>query len=185
MVAQEIEETCLRYLTDLAPCRSEKWTVTTPRLFHYEPETHNQILEFQPAAMSLKDYALKHYAAPTPPSSQQQCTELGEDLGGWLTGFHEWANHKDQAGMRDLVSQNKQLQFIKHMINYAGLVALTDRFPATLGESKALFEEIRDTTAKETADESSLSVIHGDFWTGKYAISPLPCKMSACLLGRY
>jgi hypothetical protein len=154
-------------LADLPPCHNGNWTVKTPKLFHFDPEANNQIQELVPNALSLKNYALKHYAAPTPAALEEQCVALGQALGGWLKAFHAWSNHPDRFEVRELVSKNKQLQDIKHMINYRALLSVVDKFPAVLGSSKELFEEIRDETAKEIADDGPLSVIHGDFWTGK------------------
>jgi len=154
-------------LEELPPSQSGNWVVKTPRLLHFDPVANNQIQELVPAALSLKNYAFKHYAAPTPVGLEQQCIALGQALGRWLKTFHAWANHPDRPKVRELVSQNKQLQHVKHMINYSALLGVVTRFPSILGPSKDILEEIRDNTAKEVADDGPLSVIHGDFWTGK------------------
>lgn len=56
---------------------------------------------------------------------------------------------------------------IKKVINYDQLLGRLNMFPAILQEHKDTLQQIVALATAELGDESKLSVIHGDFWTGK------------------
>ena len=124
-------------------------------------------MEYVQNGTNLKAYALKFYAPPSDETLKAQCLDLGRGLGGWLRSFHSWANLPEQAGFREIVSGNKELQTIRHAANYGAIVGLVDRFPSILSGSRELFAQVRDATAKELLDDTKLQPIHGDYWTGK------------------
>jgi len=156
----------LEHLGALPPSQSGDWTVRTPKAVHFDPVLYNQVQEYKPAAMSLKDYALKHFGSPSP-ALETSCVGLGVALGKWLRTFHDWVNDEKQNSLRQLAEKNKELQGIKHYINYGGLSERIESFPSILEESRALLEEVGQVTGQEIADSSKLSIVHGDFWTGK------------------
>ncbi|KAF7548830.1 hypothetical protein G7046_g8543 [Stylonectria norvegica] len=173
-----IEQQCLVYLAALPPTTSSTFTISTPRMLLFNPATNTQVQEYLPHAVNLKEYALAHYATPAAAASvKPQCVKLGRSLGHWLRSFHDWSERPDQARLREILARNKDMQGLKHMINYRQLVQLTGAHPDILGdEVKPVLQEIAEMAAGELADEAALHVIHGDFWTGNVLIpdEPIP-----------
>ncbi|KAH7313300.1 kinase-like domain-containing protein [Stachybotrys elegans] len=161
-----IEEECLRLLAGLPACVTSGCTVSTPKLYSYDPQTHTQVQEYLPNAANLKQYSLDRYKAPTPSSLEPQCLQLGQCLGQWLQSFHEWSRQPDHASFRQAVSRNKDLQLLKHMINYQTLPQKAEQHPQIMGDVKDILLQISEATTAELQDETKLEVIHGDFWTG-------------------
>ena len=121
--------------------------------------------------MNLKLYSLHHYASPTPESLRSQCVSIGYGLGQWLRSFHNWGEQPEQARFRSEIKQNKEMQDLKHMINYEWLIRNVEKHSRLLEAARPVFEQVRDMAKAELADEESLQIIHGDFWTGKYVFS--------------
>jgi hypothetical protein len=115
--------------------------------------------------MDLKTYALKNYPSPTPEALKSQCLELGQALGRWLREFHDWA--AQQPKLAEEVAKNKEMQKLKHSINFEWLLWRIPQFPSILTEAKDVFEEVKKMAARELQDETTHQVIHGDFWSGK------------------
>lgn len=63
---------------------------------------------------------------------------------------------------------NEAMRDLKYAINYTNLVATVENFPSILGSSKEAFEAVAKRT-REELDEMKGALIHGDFWSGKYA----------------
>lgn len=85
----------------------------------------------------------------------------------WLFRFHDWSCQPANSGLRDIFAKNKVMQGLKWLVNYDWLMKAVDRYPDQLQNQRDLFEEIADMAKDELKDEEALSVIHGDFWTGK------------------
>jgi hypothetical protein len=125
------------------------------------------VQEYLPHALSLKDYALKHFSASSrDPSRKPVCAELGRSLGAWLRSFHEWAALPAQSGLRAAARANEGMARLKHLVNYPALGETVANFPSVLGDAKETFDEISKATADEL-QRPDLQLIHGDFWTGK------------------
>ncbi|KAL2181986.1 kinase-like domain-containing protein [Thermothelomyces heterothallicus CBS 202.75] len=167
------EVECLKSIGGLALTKGP-YAVRAPKLYHFNPDTNTQIQEYLPGALSLKDYALRHFSSPDP-SRKPLCLELGRSLGAWLREFHAWASLPEQADLREELKSNEPMQKIKHMANYQTLVGTVANFPSILGEAQETFEKIKDATAKEL-DRPDLQVIHGDFWTGNALLPDRPLE---------
>ncbi|KAK4106904.1 hypothetical protein N658DRAFT_512627 [Parathielavia hyrcaniae] len=167
------EVECLKALGGL-PATAGAYTVRAPKLYHFSPDTNTQVQEYLPEALSLKEYALKHFSSHDP-SRQPLCLELGRGLGVWLRGFHRWASLPEQSAFREAVKSNAPMQKIKHQANYATLVDTVANFPSILGDAKETFEKIREATAAEL-DRSDLQITHGDFWTGNALLPDRPLR---------
>lgn len=172
IVIKRVEEEFLRALTDF-PIEGKtessggvNFTVRTPKFYHFDEKSNNQIQEILHNGKDLKTYALGTYPRDTPDAARPQCLQLGRALGAWLRGFHGWSATMP-AGLRKMAAENKDLQQLKHLINFSWLLDRVAQFPAILGEAKDVFEKVSDMAAKELEDEDRLQVIHGDFWTGK------------------
>ncbi|KAJ9152115.1 Phosphotransferase enzyme family protein [Pleurostoma richardsiae] len=168
------EEDCLRALQTLPPAVSSVCSVRTPRLFRFGKDTNTQIQEYLPDSLNLKLYALKHYASPTPESLKAQCAEIGHGLGKWLRRFHDWARQPSQVVLRSAIKLNKEMQSLKHMINYSRLVSAAESRPAVLADAKETFVQVAEMAKSEVDDEQNLQVIHGDFWTGNVLLPDRP-----------
>jgi hypothetical protein len=163
-LGQDAEEECLKALRGLSSTPGP-FTVRVPKLFHYNKETNTQVLEYLADAVSLKEYALKHFQSQDV-SRKPLCHEIGRSLGAWLRGFHDWVTLPEQAGLHELMRSNQQMQQLKHMVNYSFLVQTVADFPSILADAKEVFEQVEAMSAREL-ERPDLQVIHGDFWTGK------------------
>lgn len=143
---------------------SHSITVRTPKYYHYDEANANQILEFMPQGITLKDYVPKYYPESSD-SSEPEAREIGKTLGSWLKGFHQLAaNHAD---FRAVAEKNGQGQFFRHLVTFAWLKDRVEQYPAVLGDAKDIFAEVEQAVTAELKDPSKTQVIHGDFWTGK------------------
>ncbi|KAJ4292146.1 hypothetical protein N0V88_005774 [Collariella sp. IMI 366227] len=178
---EKAEQECLRSLSAL-PGTDGTFSVRTPKLYHFNPTTNTQVQEYLPSALSLKEYALKHFSASRNPFRTIACHELGRCLGVWLREFHALVKLPEQEALRETARANAPMQQLKHYVNYAVMVETVDNYPEILGEAKGTLEEIRDETAKEL-ERADLQVVHGDFWTGN-RLGSLPFRAPALDLGQ-
>ncbi|KAI1816217.1 kinase-like domain-containing protein [Poronia punctata] len=179
----KIEEECLGALAKFpiegkADIPGEaSFVVRTPKLYHYDGQNNTQIQEILLNGKDLKTYALQTFTANTPEPERPLCLQLGRALGRWLRKFHDWS--ATETGLRDIVTQNVELQQLKHMINFSWLLDRVEQFPSILEEAKDVFEEVKAMAARELQDESKLQVIHGDFWTGNILLPDAPIQGGA------
>ncbi|KAI2642758.1 kinase-like domain-containing protein [Xylaria nigripes] len=150
------------------------FTMRTPRFYYFDEQNNIQVQEIMLQAKDLKTYSLSTYPANTPETLRPQCFQLGRALGKWLRNFHTWG--KTQAGIRETVARNAQMQQLKHMINFSWLVDRVAQFPTILSEAKDVFEAVKDMTAKELENEGQLQIIHGDLWTGNVLLPDSPIR---------
>ncbi|KAJ0168022.1 hypothetical protein CTA2_11200 [Colletotrichum tanaceti] len=169
-----IEESCLKYLAALPPTVGNKTSVATPKMLYFNEVTNTQVQEYQPNPLSLKNYALQHLVAPVSESVKLQCLDVGESVGMWLRGFHEWSNSTKKRKFREIAAANKEMQKLKHWVNYERLPSSIERFPSILGNCANTFTAIVETTTREMQNEENLQVIHGDFWTGNILLKCQP-----------
>ena len=167
--AQVIEYESLIRLAGLPRLQVEFYTISTPKTYYFNYKTNTQIQEYLPHAISLKEYALKHFSHPHPTTSTYKppCDRLGHALGAWLRMFHGWSQEPKQAALRETFAGNKDGQGLKNMINYQQLLQMVYRYPMILGDARDILQGVSDLAAEELADETALCPIHGDFWTGK------------------
>ncbi|KAH8130415.1 hypothetical protein FP744_10000183 [Trichoderma asperellum] len=170
MVRCNIEEEGLRLLAKFPPVISSPYEVRTPKLYHFNPQTSTQVQEYLPNAINLKDYALKNFQGPTAAATEPQCLQLGQSLGRWLREFHIWSDQPNNQSLRNLFVKNTAMRNIKKAINYDQLLGRLGMFPAILQEHEETLQQIVAMATAELGDESKLSVIHGDFWTGNILI---------------
>ncbi|KAM5345531.1 hypothetical protein ACJ41O_011392 [Fusarium nematophilum] len=171
-----IEQQSLLHLAALPPATTASCAVATPAVYHFIPDSNTQVQEYLANAVSLKDYALKHYASPTPRTLKPQCEQLGVGLGTWLRAFHTWGQEPGQAAMREVFARNTEMQGLKNMINYQQLLQMVDRHPTILGDARDVLQGISDLAAGELVDETALCAIHGDFWTGNVLLPDIPIE---------
>ncbi len=167
MLIQKIEEGCFEKVAALPRFTSSLFSVGTPKSYEFNEEFNNQILEYLPQALSMKEYALKNWMPPSTPKLEAQGFELGRSIGSWLKTFHNWSAHPEQIDLRALVAKNGFMQELKYHINSHANVSNVGKFPDALGGAKAVFEELAALAKDVLKVQSQLRVIHGDFWTGK------------------
>ncbi|KAF4333841.1 cytoplasmic trna 2-thiolation 2 [Fusarium beomiforme] len=169
-----IEYESLVHLAELPQTETSACKISTPETYYFNRDTNTQVQEYLPEALSLKDYALKYYAAPTSPTLNGQCDQLGHGLGSWLRSFHGWSQEPKQAALREVFAGNKEMQGLKNMINYRQLLQMIDRHPEILSDARDVLQDVSDLATRELADESALYPIHGDFWTGNILLPDTP-----------
>lgn len=165
-----LEFECLASLKHLAASTNEWCSVRTPKLHHFNPQTNTQVQEYLPDSLDLKTYAFKHFLPSTPESKKAQCIGIGLSLGRWLKNFHEWVAAPEQAKLRTDATANVALQKLKHATYYEYLIQFVDKFPTLLGDSREVFDQVKAMSEAELADDATLQVVHGDFWTGNALI---------------
>ena len=79
--------------------------------------------------------------------------------------FHMWGAEPDQAAFRNDLEANKTAANLKFAVNYGRLALCVDKFPEILGPERELFKEVAEKIKGEM--DSTGTIIHGDFWTGK------------------
>ncbi|KAM0562645.1 hypothetical protein ACHAPJ_002335 [Fusarium lateritium] len=173
---QAVEQESLIHLSAFSPVTTPSCSISTPAVYHFDHVTNTQVQEYLSKAVSLKDYALKHYTAPTSQSLKPQCDQIGHGLGAWLRAFHGWSQEPKQAAMREVFAGNKEMQGLKNMINYQQLLQRVDQHPEILGDARDALQGVSDLAAGELVDESALYVIHGDFWTGNILLPDTPIQ---------
>ncbi|KAI0016956.1 kinase-like domain-containing protein [Xylariomycetidae sp. FL0641] len=174
-----IEVECLKALSQLsAEDKAESgdfnYHVRTPKVYHFDGTDHTQVQEYLPDSRDLKTYALETLPAHTPETLKPQCCQLGRGLGKWLRNLHGWS--ATQPHLRQVVASNKEMQDLKHMINFAWLLDRVDQYPNVLGDAKDVFVEVKAMARAELKDESQLQVLHGDFWPGNILLPDLPIE---------
>ncbi|KAI2471420.1 kinase-like domain-containing protein [Annulohypoxylon bovei var. microspora] len=175
-----VEVGCLKALSDFPiVSKADKsdlynFTIRTPKFSHFDETSNSQIQEYLHNGINLKNYALKTYVDSNSEATKHQTLQLGKALGRWLRGFHDWA--AQQTELRSVVAGNKELQRLKHIINFSWLLDRVKQFPSILGDAEDVFKEVKDMAAAELNDESQLQVIHGDFWSGNILLPQTPIK---------
>lgn len=97
---------------------------------------------------------------------------VGQNLGVWLRGFHEWTSVPAQDEFRELVAKNRAMQELKHRLACNGALKAAQDFPELFDDNMEWAKQVEEASAKELEQSLSNSnndwgVIHGDFWTGK------------------
>ena len=147
-----------------------KISVKTPRLLDFNQETDTQVLEDLPNSIDLKNFLLSGVSDDLPESSGRA---LGGALGSWLKLFHQWTAEEQQMESTRLLGENKVMRDLKFWVNYTMLMDTIENFPGILEEGRDIFEKVRGLAVAELERQShddGYGIIHGDFWTGKYAL---------------
>jgi hypothetical protein len=148
-------------------------TVKTPRLLQFNRETDTQVFEDLPNSVDLKTFLLSEVSRDLSESSGRA---LGSALGSWLRSFHNWTTEEQQVESTNLLGENKVMKELKFWVNYTMLMNTIENFPDILEKDRDIFEKVRDLAAAELERQNydeGYGVIHGDFWTGKYALLDL------------
>ncbi|KAI8958965.1 kinase-like domain-containing protein [Daldinia sp. FL1419] len=175
-----IEEECLKALSTFSIAGKEyesdfcNFVVKTPRFYYFDEKTNTQVQEYLQNGTDLKTHTLTVLSEADTEVTKHQSLQLGKALGRWLRGFHGWATQ--QSELRKTVAANKELQQLKHFINFSWLLDRVNQFPAVLGSAKGVFEKVKKMAAAELEDVSQLQVIHGDFWTGNILLPKAPIQ---------
>jgi hypothetical protein len=167
-VLKQVEDECLIELDSFRIKPDEanvfKYVVRTPKCYVYDEATHTQIQEYLPNGINLKEYILQNFTSPTPEALRPQCHHLGKVLAQYITGFNRMTDPKLYTKLR----KNKEMQDLKHMINYDWLLERIDQFPKVLGEARDVFVKVKEQAMEELkANPKALVPIHGDLWPGK------------------
>jgi hypothetical protein len=105
-----------------------QFVVRTPKCYLYDDAIKTQIQEYLPNGINLKSYVLQNFPSPTPEFLRPQCHQLGKALAQYISRF----NRKTDAKLRKEVERNKEMQALKHMINYDWILERVDQFPGIL-----------------------------------------------------
>ncbi|KAH8902612.1 hypothetical protein BR93DRAFT_962166 [Coniochaeta sp. PMI_546] len=161
-------------------------TVRTPKCLYYDEETKTQIQEYIPEGINLKAYATKYFSSPTTPSLRPQCHDIGKLLAQYIVKFHSRTTRSGgnaaeggieaQSSIREVLNSNKEMQALKHFINYDWLIQRIDQFPHILSEARDVFTQVKEDALKELDMAEHLTTVHGDFWTGNVLLPDSPIQ---------
>lgn len=144
-------------------------TVKTPKLFHFSRPTFTLVMEDLPSAVDLKTFMRTPGVAGS--ISREWTLSIGRTLGAWLRSFHFWVSDPAQEGVATRFAGFTDMRDLKFTINYDGILNKIDVYPEILGESREVFEKVREAAKGELeGDGEMIGAIHGDFWSGKYVL---------------
>jgi len=166
---KQIEAECLRELGDFCVTSDEadlfKYIIRMPKCYLYDDATHTQIQEYLPHGINLKTYILENFPSSTPKSLRPQCHQLGKALAQYVAGLNDKTDPKLYAELK----RNKEMQNLKHMINYDWLIERIDQFPTILEEAREVFVNVKKQALEESKrSPEDLAPVHGDLWPGKW-----------------
>ena len=162
LTKQYYEQKVLDALGRCSPVHSKDVVIRSPKLYHFFQDANAQIMEDVADSTELKRHLL------TGKVSSEEAVAVGAALGSWTRQFHLWGSMPEQEHLRSILSSSKTGPDFKHALNYRRLTATVDKFPAMLGESRGLFEEVSTAMSPEVLGKASgFGIIHGDFWSGK------------------
>ncbi|KAH8660596.1 kinase-like domain-containing protein [Xylariales sp. PMI_506] len=162
-----VEEKCLTALESFRVDTPEKdgFTVRTPNCYTYDEINHTLILEFLSNGINLRAYLLNEAVQLDRAEEITKFHQLGNSLAQYITGFHKTSLDPDvYASIRD----HKDMQNLKHHINYNWMLQRVDKFPSILGGAKEIFKKIKMMAEDEL--KGDLVPIHGDYWTANILV---------------
>jgi len=65
------------------------------------------------------------------------------------------------------VAENRDAPQVRHMLNFLWMYERIKEYPAILGGVADILAQVEKAAREERQDEDKLSIVHGDFWTGK------------------
>jgi len=149
-------------------------SVFTPLNLLYLPSPKIQIIEDVHPAL---DYASLLMATNTDiPLSVWSAVGLA--LGEWLHALHHWTQEPAQSDLRNRMEGNVASHDLKWRTTYATIVDIVTTVPAITEDHLDVLREVRARAEREheeamqgqVAEDMELyGIVHGDFWTGKYA----------------
>ncbi|KAI0191877.1 kinase-like domain-containing protein [Astrocystis sublimbata] len=143
--------------------------VKAPRLYHFDPVAHIQVLEDFHDTKDLTTVLVSPDVAAILPGPR--ATSVGRAVGAWLRGFHGWSSEVAQADLVRRVGSNAGMRRLKCLITYDSFLEILDRHPETVEGHRETLEKVRKTMQYEferppVADQPNCGLIHGDFWGG-------------------
>ncbi|KAF6822940.1 hypothetical protein CPLU01_11693 [Colletotrichum plurivorum] len=179
----DIEAESLRVLSGEPLGGASKILVRTPKLLglHRHEDHTDEIQEFLPNGIDMKQYFLKHFSGDPTPVQHTQARELGRAVGRWYAGFIAWSSARGRDDKHyAVVAQSAFGQEIKHMVNFAWLKDRVEEFPGVLGGIADVLAEVEQMHVRERRDEDGrYQIIHGDFWTGNIILPDAPLDANA------
>lgn len=142
-------------------------TVSTPSLCHFVESENIQVIEYFAGTATVNEALMS--------LTDSQTDSIGRSIGLWLRLFHDWTSEPEQAKMRAMIADNKEMRALKWKITYEQGTQVMDRFSDVLTEEgRDMWEEIKASRVNEEKEEEGddgVGIIHGDFWSGKYGSS--------------
>jgi hypothetical protein len=103
---------------------------------------------------------------------------VGLALGEWLHALHHWTQEPEQSELRNRMRGNVASHDLKRRTTYATIDDIATTFPTITEEYLDVLREVRVRAEREheeamqgkvVEEAESYGIVHGDFWTGKYA----------------
>ncbi|KAK8125751.1 uncharacterized protein PG998_001510 [Apiospora kogelbergensis] len=144
--------------------------VRVPQLYHFDRETHTQVLQDFADTTDLTTILQSPSAFQrTLPASSPMI--VGQALGSWLRMFHSWASMPAQKTLLEGVGPNQGMRRLKCLTTYDSFIEILERHPEAIGGYKDTLEDVQAVMKQEfekpPADgKGSSGLIHGDFWSG-------------------
>ncbi|KKY25175.1 hypothetical protein UCRPC4_g01981 [Phaeomoniella chlamydospora] len=164
---QQYEVIMLDALKSFEPTIYEDIRIRTPTVKPLASLSNTSILEDFKGSTDLKTYLGSHKSSLDFAFGRS----LGFALGRWLSAFHQWANdpnNADATSLRGQLAGNLPMKQLKTDINIGRLVQSFPEFPGLPWESTEVYRKIEEDVRQMLWDQGD-QLVHGDFWTGKYA----------------
>ncbi|KAH8179073.1 taurine catabolism dioxygenase tauD, tfdA family protein [Sarocladium implicatum] len=154
--------------------------IRTPKLYHYDALNNNQFTEYMPTGIDLKTYARRHLGSPTPNSHQPHCHELGQAIGSWLRGYHDWSARSQE--LNDLLApiDEASKQVVK-MVHFAWIPDRIEQYPEELAGMARDLMSILGMVEREWETQDDFQPVHGDFGPGNTLLPDKPLEEKATI----
>lgn len=157
---------------------SDSFSAQSPRLYHFNRDSSIQVLQDIRNAKDLQEI-LDTPLVDTKVSAAQ-VAEVGRATGTWLRRFHGWAVEPAQRALAQEVAKNEGMRKLKARVTCDSFIGVLENFPDIYEPHAATLLGYRDMARQEfkrqpgtNDDEDGWGVVHGDFWSGKYAFISL------------
>ncbi|KAK8020234.1 hypothetical protein PG990_005372 [Apiospora arundinis] len=153
--------------------------VRVPQLYHYDRETHTQVLQDFAGTKDLTTILQSVNIEQNLPGSSPRA--VGHALGSWLRMFHQWASMPAQKALLEKLGPNQGMRQLKSLITYGSFIEILERHPEVIEGHKNTLEDVQAAMKQEFErppidGDSTRGLIHGDFWSGNVLLPNSPWR---------
>lgn len=137
--------------------------VQVPEAYHYDEAGRVLVMQYIPSTAPL------HTALDR--LNVLDAEHVGRALGTWLSRFHAWCEEPEQTSLKTPLQTNKKEEELKWKLTWGQGTDVLDMLGNMLGEDdRAAWDAAKQRAYEEKGGrvQTQKSVVHGDFWTGKY-----------------
>ena len=139
----------------------------------FDRERNIQVIEDIPNSLDLKSILV----SPETNSllTRPFATSIGQEIGSWLSSFHNEALAPAKADLRAEIGKNEPMRKLKYRITYDLFIGVLGNFPELVEGWRETLEDVKEMATREfkklaaepEEGREEWGIIHGDFWAGK------------------